>query len=101
YTNTWPLEFVATATDSPRYSQGGGFRKLGTEVKGISGTFCAVAFNCAAAPPAHKTKAKAHVVVRCRFIRPSQIAGFNWRISPHANVPGRYTNRRGASIGPA
>ena len=34
----------------------------------LAGTFCAVAFNCAAAPPAHKTNAKAHVVVRCRFI---------------------------------
>src|ERR1051326_8148500 len=46
-TKTWPLEFVATATASPRYSPGGSFKKFGTVENGISGTFWMVALRCA------------------------------------------------------
>src|SRR5579872_3180278 len=43
----WPLELVATATDSPRYSPGGSFKKFPAVVNGISGTFSIVALRCA------------------------------------------------------
>src|SRR5437867_2825922 len=64
----WPLELVATPTDSPRNSPAGTFRKFGTDVYGISGTFCAVAFCCANAGAAHSTKAMADTNARQRFI---------------------------------
>src|SRR3954462_9202074 len=64
----WSLELVATATDSPRYSPGGGFRKFGTDVNGISGTPVIVALSCACAAPAHSTTASAQVDVKSRFI---------------------------------
>src|SRR4051812_30677588 len=64
----WSRELVATATDSPRYSPGGGFRKFGTDVNGISGTPVIVALSCACAAPAHSTTASAQVDVKSRFI---------------------------------
>src|SRR3954462_2286332 len=64
----WSLELVATATDSPRYSPGGGFRKFGTAVNGISATPVIVALSCACAAPAHSTMANAQVDVKSRFI---------------------------------
>src|SRR5215471_13635182 len=45
-----PLEFVATATDSPKYSPGGSFSKFGVVVNEISGTPSIVAL-IAAGPP--------------------------------------------------
>jgi hypothetical protein len=39
-----PFEFVATATDSPRFSPDGSLRKFGTDVNGMSGTPAIVAF---------------------------------------------------------
>src|SRR5215475_3361506 len=63
-----PLESVATATDSPRYSPAGTFRKLGTDVIGISGTPVIVALSCALAAPAQSTRARAQADVRNRFI---------------------------------
>src|SRR5262249_1899678 len=64
----WPFEFVATPTDSPRYSPGGSFRKFGTEVYGISGTFCALAFCWARAGAAHSIRAAAETSARQRVI---------------------------------
>src|SRR5271154_7039989 len=75
-----PLELVATATDSPRYSPGGSLRKFGTEVKGISGTFWALAFCCARAGAAHSTKAAAQTDVRQRFIESSRKFPMNFTI---------------------
>src|SRR6516225_3644548 len=68
-----PFELVATATDSPRYSPGGSFRKFGTDVKGISGTFCALAFCCASAGAAHRTRARAEHDASQGFIETSRI----------------------------
>src|SRR4029453_13809654 len=36
---------------SPKYKSGGSLKKLGTEVNGISGTFSALAFDCAVSVP--------------------------------------------------
>src|ERR1700688_5026661 len=63
-----PLELVATPTDSPRVSPAGTFRKFGTDVYWISGTFCAVAFCCANAGRAQSIKAMANADARLRFI---------------------------------
>src|SRR5215467_14423476 len=43
----WPFELVATATDSPRYSPGGSFKKFGTDENSISGTCSIVALRWA------------------------------------------------------
>src|SRR6266849_2789634 len=67
-----PFELVATATDSPRYSPGGSLRKFGTEVKGISGTFWALAFCCASAGPTHSIKATAQTDATQRVMRTSR-----------------------------
>src|SRR4029453_11407163 len=53
----WPLEFVATATDSPSDSPGGSFRKFGTDVNEMSATPVIVAFCCAAAETAVRNSA--------------------------------------------
>src|SRR5436190_14263545 len=104
----WSLELVATATDSPRYSPGGGLRKFGTAVNGISGTPVIVALSCACAAPAHSTTASAQVDVKSRFIDSLpgvwQMVGF-----PRGRAPlpvrtlpqdGRAFNRRGSPEGP-
>src|SRR5688500_3567488 len=64
YTNTWPFELVAMPMPSPKYRSGGSLKKSGTEVKGISGTFSALALDCAVTvagatgmPPPRKTEA--------------------------------------------
>src|SRR5258708_4171366 len=64
-----PFELVATATDSPRYSPGGSLRKFGTEVKGISATFWALAFCCASAGPTHSMRAIAETDATQRFMK--------------------------------
>src|ERR1700722_17101413 len=56
-TKTCPLELVATATDSPRYSPAGSFNKFGADVNGISGTFSMVALRWANAFAASSTTA--------------------------------------------
>src|SRR5437879_2731613 len=66
----WPLELVATATDSPRYSPGGSFNKFGTVVNGISGTFSMVALRWASTGAAAST-ARMTDEVRIRFIEAS------------------------------
>src|SRR5436853_2033101 len=63
----WPLEFVATATASPRYSPGGSFRKFGTAVNGISGTILMVALRCANAGASANTE-RATGEMKIRFI---------------------------------
>src|ERR1041385_7336406 len=63
----WPLELVATATASPRYSPGGSFRKFGTVVNGISGTFWMVALRCAK-PGATPNRNRATDETKNRFI---------------------------------
>src|SRR5215217_3718451 len=62
-----PLEFVATATDSPSDSPGGSLRKFGTAVNGISGTPVIVAFACANAGPTVSVRT-AHAEARIRVI---------------------------------
>ena len=71
-TKTWPLELVATATASPRYSPGGSFRKFGTAVNGISGTFWMVALRCANAGASANTE-RATDEMKIRFIEISCI----------------------------
>src|SRR6476619_4291189 len=92
-----PLELVATATDSPRYSPGGSLRKFGTEVKGISGTFWALAFCCArAGAAAHSIKAAAQTDVRLRCIESSRKLPMNFTV--WAVASGQiYANRPAAS----
>src|SRR5579872_6169931 len=63
----WPLELVATATDSPRYSPAGSFNKFGAEVNGISGTFSMVALRWLNAGAAAST-ATAADNIRIRFM---------------------------------
>src|SRR6185369_1597185 len=63
----WPLEFVATATASPRYSPGGSFRKFGTVVNEISGTPWIVALRCANAGASANTE-KAASEIKYRFM---------------------------------
>src|SRR6266581_9595653 len=87
----WPLELVATATDSPRYSPAGTFRKFGTDVYRISGTFCAVAFCCANAGAAHSTKAIADTDARQRFIGASRKFGRNLSFGRVTKIAGQYT----------
>src|SRR5271154_6973451 len=60
----WPLELVATATDSPRYSPGGSFNKFGADVNGISGTFSMVALRCANAGAAISARTTDQVRIR-------------------------------------
>jgi hypothetical protein len=48
---------------------GGILKKFGTESYGISGTFCAVAFACAKADPAHNSTDR-NVDVKHRVIKP-------------------------------
>src|SRR4051812_28843981 len=51
---------------------GGNFRKFGTESKGISGTFCALALLCAKAGPVLMSAAtRAHAAMR-RFMTTSE-----------------------------
>src|SRR5262245_15773588 len=69
-----PFELVATATDSPRYSPAGSFRKFGTDEKGISGTPVIVAFCWADAETARSTTA-AQVERRCRVMDGSLYQG--------------------------
>src|ERR1041385_5099989 len=71
----FPFESVATATDSPRYSPCGSFRKFGTDVNGMSGTPGIVAFCCANTDPTMSTVLAAHARARNRFIdaAPSRI----------------------------
>src|SRR6266508_1184545 len=69
-----PFELVATATDSPRFSPAGSLRKLGTEVKGISGTPVIVAFCWADAAPA-RSRTAAYVENRCRVMDGSLYQG--------------------------
>src|SRR4029450_8520577 len=64
-----PFEFVATATDSPRYSPGGSLRRFDTVVNGISGTPVTVAFCCANAGPVASVR-QAHAEARIRVIDP-------------------------------
>src|SRR5215831_14544608 len=71
-TKVWPLELVATATASPRYSPGGSFRKFGTVVNGISGTFWIVALRWANAGASANTES-ATGEMRIRFIEISCI----------------------------
>src|ERR1700674_5551755 len=68
----WPLELVATATDSPRYSPGGSFKKFGADENSIEGTFSMVALRWANAGAA-ATTARATDDVRIRFIKVSLI----------------------------
>src|SRR6185436_8428275 len=80
-----PFELVATATDSPRYSPAGSFRKFGTDEKGISGTPVIVAFCWADAEPARSTTA-AQVERRCRVMEGSLYQG-----PVHFNRPCEWT----------
>src|SRR5882762_1756637 len=68
------FELVATATASPKYSPAGSLRKLGTEVKGISGTPVIVAFCWADAEPA-RSRTAAYVEKRCRVMDGSLYQG--------------------------
>src|SRR5262252_2346314 len=64
----WPFELVATPTASPRVSPAGTFRKFGTEVYAISGTFCAVAFCCAKAEIGESARSERKTTAKERFI---------------------------------
>src|SRR5689334_5622064 len=64
----FPFELVATATDSPSDSPGGSLRKLGTDVKAISGTPVIVAFCCATAEAVSARTIAAQAAVRCRVM---------------------------------
>ena len=66
-----PFELVATATDSPRFSPGGSFRKFGTDVNGMSGTPVIVAFCCATRDPVVSSTAMAQTAVKWRFMKTS------------------------------
>src|SRR5690349_4650195 len=62
-----PVESVATATASPRYSPAGSLRKFATALNGISGTSVIVAFACANKGLAASVRT-AHVEARIRVI---------------------------------
>src|SRR5260370_25369834 len=76
-----PFELVATATDSPRYSPGGSLRKFGTEVKGISGTFWALAFCCASAgaTPSMRAIAETDAIQRVMKDLPGPLVNLRYR----------------------
>src|SRR5262252_2841806 len=66
-TKMWPLELVATATASPRYSPAGSLKKFGAVVNGISGTSWMVALRCANAGASANTE-RATGGTKTRFI---------------------------------
>src|SRR5437879_3809439 len=92
----WPLELVATATASPRYSPAGSFRKFGTVINGISGTFWIVALRCANAGASTNTE-RATGEMKIRFIEVSCIIQRHCMRSAGRLVCGMATDAIGGS----